>query len=294
MEQTQPEDLNFNVEVLNFNIEDYEDVYFDHLLTATYLNAEGKIKILDAVLKSINNVEIERAYIISWKNTLQHYLSINRMSFDNELESYFRLMIGAKRITKHGDLGLPTDKEYYLFDNDDEFYKGWFDKWWASEVELFCKWCFLLDLEELFNREELYTRMKRASMDINTGLIYQYFKKVLEWLDKQLEKKSIDFEETISKIEVNILPSEFGYLLKKLHEANIITLPHKEKDRNNIIMARVSKAILSAINIKNKTGKDVTEIKLMSGALTDEKCSVKSKRLIEKVSHDLSLLVKKK
>lgn len=287
MNQTQTEELNFKTE-------DYEDVYFEHLLTASYLNADGKIKILEAVLRSINDVEIERAYITLWKSKLENYLSFKRMWFENELTSYFELLIGASRANRNGEIGFPTNEEYERLDNDEKFYKYWFDKWWESEVQVFCKWCVILALEELFNREELYTRMKRASMDINTGLIYQYFKKVLEWLDKQLEKKSIDFEETISKIEVNILPSEFGYLLKKLHEANIITLPHKEKDRNNIIMARVSKAILSAINIKNKTGKDVTEIKLMSGALTDEKCSVKSKRLIEKVSHDLSLLVKKK
>jgi hypothetical protein len=293
MEQTQLGDLNFNIDVLNFNIEDYEDVYFEHLLTATYLNAEGKIKILDAVLRSINDVEIERAYITLWKSKLENFLAFKRMWFDNEFTSYFELRIGAKRITKHGDIGLPTDKEYDLLDNDEKFYGYWFDKWWDSEVELFCKWCVLLDLEELFNREELYTRMKRANMDINTGLIYQYFKKVIVWLDKQLENKSIDFEETISKIEVNILPSEFGYLLKKLHEANIITLPYKANDRNNINMARVSKAILAAINIKNKAGNDVTVVKSMSGALNDEKCSLKSKRLIEKAATDLTFLVKK-
>jgi hypothetical protein len=279
MEQTQSDEQ-------SFKIKDYDDRCFEHLLTATYLNADGKIKILDAVLRSINDVEIERAYITLWKSKLENFLSFNRPFFANEFTDYFALEIGVKRISG-GEIGFPTEKEYDLLDNDEKFYGYWFDKWWDSEVELFDKWCFLLDLEEIFNREEIYTRMKKAGMDINTGLIYQYFKKVLLWLDKQLEKKSNDFEETISKIEVNILPSEFAYLLIKLHELNIITLPHK-KERIDINKMKTSKTLLSAFNIKNKAGVTVESPKLLADIFQQLKCSQNSKNQIDRAVSDLS------
>ena len=249
----------------------FEDSLILTILSSTFLTGIEKITVLDKCISFFDDAYIIEEYLITWK------LHLNQI-FENQNQQNLQGIIFKEKVSrfhsqKRGETAY--DNTYKLKAADARLDIQDWNHQYYEDYKVVYK---MLSLGTPISIVKLKQILIMVTNNWDLSSITNYYKIPLIWIEKKLAELAKPVE-TPEAIRVNIVSSQFVYLLTKLHEKEIITLPiHKD---GNINMLSTSKVILSVFDMVDLKNQKVNSALLLSANFNVNRCSKDAKKTID-------------
>lgn len=218
----------------NLDISNINQKHLNSFLNATFIDSGEKIRVLDIYLQKLNDADAEQLVLKKCKEYLEEV--IENRNWQNSAGAVLENLI-INHLSHHDLHNFETGK-YLISKKDLKLGDLDISALFIHEIEPI-KYLYLC-IGEVFDNEDKALLNKIIEIRVKRWTVKSisiFYITPLNWINSIIERDTTIKED---KIEVKIIASQFVYLMKILHENEIIKLPsNTNKTLNKSASARM-------------------------------------------------------